>query len=166
MVQKDIDEVSKKIKTWLTEEGMYKDKTADDKTYFHFIGESPPSSGQLFEIIQPKNRDDLVVIARGLIFSPVHLEKLREMSAAERTEFLWDIKFGLLFRESGFQMMPDGNNPERIQFTREIYYDGLNKNKLMETIRENSLCSLFVIWKLMERFGEVASGTEPSPMFG
>ncbi len=163
---KKIDEMSRQIKTWLTEEGMYKDKTADDKTYFHFIGESPHGSGQLFEIIQPKNRGDLVGITRGLMFSPEHLEKLRKISVAERTEFLWDIKFGLLFRESSFQMMPDGNNPERIQFTREIYYDGLNKNKLMEAIRENYQCSLFVIWKLMERFGEVFSGTEPSPMFG
>ncbi len=166
MVQKDIAEVSKKIKTWLTEEGIYKDKVADDKTYFHFVGESPLGSRQLFEIFQPKNRDDLVGITRNLVLSPVHLEKLKEMSATERTEFLWDVKFGLLFRESGFQMMPDGNNLERIQFTGEIYYDSLNKNKLMEAIRENYLCSLFVIWKLMERFGDVASGTEPSPMFG
>ncbi len=164
---KKIDEMSRQIKTWLSEEGMYKDKIADDKTYFHFIGESPQSSGQLFELFQPKNRDDLIAIMRGLIISPEHLEKLREMDATERKEFLWDIKFGLLFRESSFNMTFDGNNPSRIDFTREIYYDGLNKNKLMEAIRENYLCSLFFIWKLNKQFGEIVSTPEPTnPMFG
>jgi hypothetical protein len=163
---KKIDEMSKQIKTWLAEEGMYKDKVADDKTYFHFIGESPQSSGQLFELFQPKNREDLIVIIRDLIISPEHLEKLREMDAIERNEFLWDIKFGLLFRKSSFNMTPDVDNPSKIDFRREIYYDGLNKNKLMEAIKENYLCSLFVKWKLMERFGKAVSGTEPSPMFG
>jgi hypothetical protein len=166
MAQKDIDEVSRKIMTWLSEEGIYKDKVTDDKTHFHFAAEFPQGSGRLIDIVQPKNRDDLIVLGNGLMFSPEHLEKLREMDVAERTEFLWDIKFQLLFRESNFQMIPDGNNPIRIHFTREIHYDGLNKNKLMEAIRENYRCNLFVIWKFIKQFGEVVSGTEISPMFG
>ncbi len=167
MAQKDIDAVSRKIMTWLSEEGMYKDKVADDNARFHYNAESPPGSGRLIDIIQPKNRDDLILIGNGLMFSPEHLEKLREMDAVERTEFLWDIKFGLLFRESSFNILPDGTNPEKIQFTKEIYYDGLNKNKLMESIRENYRCNLFVIWKLNKQFGEIVSGSEPaSPMFG
>ena len=167
MAQKDIDIVSRKIMTWLSEEGIYKDKVADDKTHFHFMTESPHGSGRLIDIIQPKNRDDLILIGNGLMFSPEHLEKLREMDAAEKTDFLWDIKFGLLFRDSSFNILPDGTNPEKIQFTREIYYDGLNKNKLMEAIRENFRCNLFVIWKFNKQFGEIVSGSEPtSPMFG
>lgn len=166
MTQKEIDEMKRKIQTWLTEEGIYKDKVADDKAHFHFLVESPPGSGRLIDIVQPKNRDDLILVGNGLGFSPEHLEKLREMDATEKVEFLWDIKFGLLFKDSSFNMLPIRANPERIDFTREIYYDGLNKNKLLEAIRENYRCNLFVIWKFMEQFGEVVSGTEPSPMFG
>ena len=167
MAQKDIDAMSRKIMTWLSEEGIYKDKVANDNALFHFNAESPQGSGRLIDIIQPKNRDDLILVGNGLMFSPEHLDKLKEMDAAERTEFLWDIKFGLLFRESSFNMLPDGINPEKIQFTREIHYDGLNKNKLMESIRENFRCNLFVIWKFNKQFGEIVSGSEPtSPMFG
>ncbi|TAN37060.1 MAG: DUF2299 domain-containing protein [Candidatus Methanoperedens sp.] len=167
MGQKEIDTMSRKIKEWLSEDGMYKDKLADDKAYFHFIVEIPQGSGRIIDIIQPKNRDDLIIVGNGLMISPEHLEKLREMDETEKAEFLWDIKFGLLFRESSFQIIPEGNNPERVQFTREIYYDGLNKNKLMESLRENFRCNLFVIWKFNKQFGEIVSGSEPAgPMFG
>ncbi len=89
------------------------------------------------------------------------------MGETERVEFLWDIRFGLLFRESGFNFRPNHINPERIDFTREIHYDGLNKNKLMEVMRENFRCNLFVVWKLNKQFGEIAPESEPTgPMFG
>lgn len=39
-VQKDIDETNRKIMMWLSEDGIYKDKVADDNTYFHFAAES------------------------------------------------------------------------------------------------------------------------------
>jgi len=166
MTQKEIDGMCRKITSWLSQEGMYKDKVPDDKIHFHIIGELPSTPGMLFDIFQPKNRDDLIVIARGLMIVPEQLVRLNDMKAQEKTDFLWDIKYGLLFRESSFNMLPDGNNPDKIQFAREIRYDGLTKDKLMESIMENHKCALFVIWKLMERFGQVVSGTQSNPMFG
>lgn len=41
MIRKEIDEMGRKIMTWLSEEGLYKDKIADDKAHFHFIAETP-----------------------------------------------------------------------------------------------------------------------------
>ncbi|MDP3102990.1 MAG: DUF2299 family protein [Candidatus Methanoperedens sp.] len=166
MVKKQIDEMNRQIMHWLSEEGMYKDKTTDDKAHFHFVGEYPQGTGKVFEVVQPKNRDDQILVGNALGISPEHQTKLRELSSDEKSSFLWSIKHGLLFRDSGFNILPDGNNPQQIQFITELYYDGLNKNRLMETIRENHRCNLFVIWKFMERFGE-SSGPEPtSPMFG
>ncbi|MCK5158176.1 MAG: DUF2299 family protein [Candidatus Heimdallarchaeota archaeon] len=167
MTHKQIDEMTRNIRNWLSEEGIYKDKIADDKMHFHFLVEFPPRSGRIIDIIQPKNRDDLILVGNGLMFAPEHLKKLREVDVIKKTELMWDIKFGLLFSESGFNMLPDGTNPEKIQFSREIYYDGLNKNKLMEAIRENFRCNLYVIWKFNKQFGEIVSESEPtSPMFG
>lgn len=166
MTQKEIDGMCRKITNWLSQEGMYKDKVPDDKSHFHLIGELPNNPGMLFQIVQPKNRDDLIAIVKGLIISPEHLTKLNDMEAKEKADFLWDIKYGLLFRESSFNMLPDGINPDKIQFVREIRYDGLTKNELMESISENHKCALFVIWKLMERFGQVVSGSQSNPMFG
>lgn len=167
-IKTDIDDMSKKVRSWLSEEGIYKDRVADNNAHFHYIGEIPSGSGRLFDVFQPKNRDDLIIVANGFVFPPQHLKNLRDMDDARREEFIWDIRFGLLFRESGFNMLPDIKNPERVDFIREIHYDGLNKNKLMESIRENFRCNLFIIWKLNKQFGELVprSDSIESPMFG
>lgn len=167
MTNKQIDEMSRTIRNWLSDEGIYKDKLTDDKAHFHFIAEFPQGSGRGIDIIQPKNRDDLILVGNGLMIAQEHSDKLKELAVLEKTEFLWDIRFGLLFRESGFNMLPDGTNPKTVQFTREIHYDGLNKNKLMEVIRENLRCNLFVMWKFNKQFGEVISESKPTDqMFG
>ena len=167
MSQKEIDEMSRTIMNWLSEEGVYKDKVVDDNAIFHYLAEFPQGSGRIIELMQPKNREDLILIGNGLTFSPEHVKKLNELEKEEKSEFLWDIKFGLLFRKSGFNITPNLDNPEKIQFTREIYYSGLNKNILMEAMRENHLCNLFVIWMFNKKFGDIVSGSEPvSPMFG
>jgi hypothetical protein len=67
MAQKDIDAMSRKIMTWLSEEGIYKDKVANDNALFHFNAESPQGSGRLINIIQPKNRDDLMLVSTDML---------------------------------------------------------------------------------------------------
>jgi len=56
-----------------------------------------------------------------------------------------------------------------IRFMREIYYDGLNKNKLMEVVRENFKCELYVVWKFQEIFGDMQANNKvsgpPEPMY-
>jgi hypothetical protein len=57
---------------------------------------------------------------------------------------------------------------QSIHFTREIYYDGLNKNKLMEAVRENFKCELYVVWKFQEIFGDGQgnkTSSPPEPMY-
>jgi len=66
-------------------------------------------------------------------------------------------------------MEPRGGDLESIHFTREIYYDGLNKNKLMEALRENFKCELYVVWRFQEVFGEGQVNKvlgPPEPMYG
>jgi hypothetical protein len=44
----------------------------------------------------------------------------------------------------------------------------LTKNKLMEALRENLKCELFVVWKFQEVFGEGQAskqGEPPEPMY-
>ena len=79
------------------------------------------------------------------------------------------MRYELLFRESSFEMEPNGSDLQSIRFTREIYYDGLNKNKLMESIKENFKCELYVVWKFQEIFGEGkvnGISSPPEPMYG
>ena len=79
------------------------------------------------------------------------------------------MRYDLLFQESSFEIEPIGADMRSIRFTREIYYDGLTKNRLMEAVRENFKCELYVVWKFQEIFGEGLSGIiskPPEPMYG
>ncbi len=60
----------------------------------------------------------------------------------------------LIFQDSDFEMEPRGFDIDSIRFTREIYYDGLTKNKLMEVLKGNFKCELYVVWKFQETFGD------------
>ena len=87
----------------------------------------------------------------------------------EKEHLLWQMRYDLLFQESSFEIEPVGLDMRSIRFTREIYYDGLTKNKLMEAVRENFKCELYVVWKFQEIFGEGPANRvskPPEPMYG
>ena len=86
----------------------------------------------------------------------------------EKERIKWQIRYDLLFQDSSFEIQPVGQDIRSIRFSREIYYDGLTKDKLMQAIRENFKCELYVVWKFQELFGEgsVAKASEPpGPMY-
>ena len=43
MGKKEVDEIMRKVREWLVEEGIYKDKAIDEDTTYHFVVENPPS---------------------------------------------------------------------------------------------------------------------------
>jgi hypothetical protein len=157
----EIDDTCDRIIKWLTEEGLYKDRIQDENLHFHLAVEYPAHSGRHLSIIQPKNRDDMVVVLSRIMLAEVHKNALMVMQRKERLKLLWNMRYALLFQESSFEMQPGGESLEGIQFTREIYYDGLTKNKLMEAMRENFKCELYVVWKFQEIFGD-RTGSEPA----
>lgn len=143
--------MSKKVEAWLRQEGMFEREIEDGEAYFHFVAKHGGSDVH-FEVIYPKKSVDSVVIVSGLNIAHEHIKNMDGLGNGERAEFLWGIKFGLLFEQTAFNLLPNGQRPEVVKFTRHIYFDGLTKEKLMEVIRENYRCNLFVIWKFMERF--------------
>ncbi|HUV02362.1 MAG TPA: DUF2299 family protein [Desulfobacteria bacterium] len=165
MAKKEVDEIMRVVREWLVEEGVYKDKRVDDSATYHFVVEFPPNTGRLADIIQPKEREDLLVIASGIGLPKEHYEALNSMQKPKRKEILWDIRFQLLFRESDFQMIPSAEDLQKIQFTRPLHFDGLTKNKFIECLREDYKCNLFILWKMKQLFGE-APPSSLEPMFG
>lgn len=154
-----------KIRNWLVEEGIYKDKVADDGATYHFLAEVPPGSQQIIDVIQPKPREDLVVLVSGVQLSEEHYKSLKAMPKTKREEILWDIRFSLLFLESGFQIIPGVDDPKIFQFTRELYFDGLTKIIFMDAIKQIYRCKLFIIWKMLQLFGEAPPSTSQEPMY-
>lgn len=168
MTDQEIEETSGKIKAWLTQEGLFKEQVQDENLSFHLAAEYPARSGRHVSIIQPKNREDMIAVFSRIRLAEVHRKALSAMPLKEKEQFLWSMRYDLLFQESSFEMEPRGGDLESIHFTREIYYDGLTKNKLMEALRENFKCELYVVWKFQEVFGEGQANRifgPPEPMY-
>jgi hypothetical protein len=163
MITQEVEDTHDRITAWLTQEGLFKERVPDDNLYFQIAAEYPARSGRHVSIIQPKNHQDMIVAFSRIRLADAHQKAISAMSPKERERLLWMIRYELLFRESSFEMEPAGGDLQSIRFTREIYYDGLNKNKLMEAIRENFKCELYVVWKFQEVFGEGKPNTVSSP---
>ncbi len=162
MAQKDIDAMERQLRNWLSEEGRYKDKVKDDDAHFHLIIEVPQGSGRQVHVVQPKTRDDLVVVGSMLNLPEEVLTALKALPKKKREGFWWDIKFAILFQRTSFKMEPS-QNPTSIEFTTTIHYDGMSKDALEKALDTDFRCTLLIIWKFQERFGSDLLGAPPQP---
>jgi hypothetical protein len=168
MTAQEVIDTQEKIKTWLVQEGLFKEELEAENLYFQLGAEFPAKSGRHLSIIQPKNHEDMIVVFSRIRLADAHQKALAAMPPKGRERFLWQMRYDLLFQDSGFEIEPGGNDLQSIRFMREIYYDGLTKNKLMEAIRENFKCELYVVWKFQEIFGEEQTSRisgPPEPMY-
>jgi hypothetical protein len=163
-------EMCETILKWLSDEGLYRDRVQDENLYFHLAAEFPARSGRYVNVIQPKNHVDMVVVFSRIKLAEVHSSALKALPEIGRERLLWEMRYALLFRESNFEFEPRSGDLESIRFSREIYYDGLSKNALMEALRENFKCELYVVWKFQELFDgsqgqRPRSSVPPEPMY-
>jgi hypothetical protein len=168
MANQEVIDTQEKIKTWLVQEGLFKEEGQVENLYFQLAAEFPAQSGRHLSIIQPKNHEDMIVVFSRIRLADSHQKALFAMPAKEKERLLWQMRYDLLFQDSSFEIEPAGSDLQSIRFTREIYYDGLTKNKLMEAIRENFKCELYVVWKFQEIFGEGPTNKiadPPEPMY-
>lgn len=163
MTAQVIEETRDKIQTWLTQEGLFKEMVQEESLYFHIAAEYPAGSGRHVSILQPKNHDDMIVVFSRIRLAEAHQKAIAALPPKEKDRLLWQMRYDLLFQESSFELEPGKGELQSIRFTREIYYDGLNKNKLMEAVRENFKCELYVVWKFQENFGDGQANKTSSP---
>jgi hypothetical protein len=163
MTRQEFDETVRKIKDWLTDEGIFRKQVPDDNAHSHFQIEYPP--GRFADIVFPKPRENIVLIASSIVLAKEHYDGLKAKSDKERKDILWDMRFELLFKGSDFQMITNAEDLQRIQFTRPLRFEGLTNNLLMDTIRDDLRCNLFVVWTMMRLFGEAPPVTSET-MFG
>ena len=168
MVTLKAADVRDKIKTWLAEENMFKEELESEGLYFQIAAEYPARSGRHLSIIQPQGHEDMIVLFSRIMLAEVHQKALTHLLPQQKEKLMWQMRYDLLFRKSSFEIEPVGEDMRSIRFTREIYYDGLTKDRLMEAIRENFKCELYVVWKFQELFGEGSAANDskpPEPMY-
>lgn len=168
MMAQEVVDARDKIKCWLTEEGLFREELPGENLYYQIAAEFPASSGRHFSILQPWDHEDMIVIFSRIMLAEVHQKAFSALPLREKEQLLWRMRYDLLFQDSSFEIEPVGADMRSIRFTREIYYDGLTKNRLMEAVRENFKCELYVVWKFQEIFGEGLANRAskpPEPMY-
>lgn len=165
---KEIEETRDRIAAWLVQEGLFKEQLSEEKLHFQIAAEYPAMSGRHLSVIQPKSHEDMIVVFSRIKLADAHRQAISSMPPKEKERLIWKMRYDLLFQDSSFEMEPGGGDVVSIRFMREIYYDGLSKNKLMEAIRENFKCELYVVWKFQEIFGDGQANKvsgPPEPMY-
>ncbi|MGD0817532.1 MAG: DUF2299 family protein [Methanomassiliicoccales archaeon] len=156
----DREDLGKKVKDWLVEAGIYRDKVPDDKANWHYVVEIGPAA--VLDVAQQKGKEDMVIIASGITLSKQHYDALRSLPRSKRDELLWDMRFQLLFQPCDFAMLPSETDLQTFQFTRGLFQDGLTKQALMDSLAMVHRCKLFVNWKMIQIFGENPKTIDPS----
>lgn len=127
-------EVANKLKNWLMKEKMFKKEIKDAGAYFNFQAEYQDIP---FHVLQPKNREDMTLIICDLILDEKQRNKVKTLKKEEQTSLLRELQYQMLFIKGRFQMILDKEGYlEKIRLWDTIYYDGLTKDKLMETTFE------------------------------
>ncbi len=145
-----------KIKDWCIEENLSLKKVNDQKANFHFSVGYPIGSN--IDILQPKGKDDSIIIAAGVTVSPEHISKITKLKKETREEFLWDFRFILGNRPTEFNLNHPNGILNAFSITKALYDDGLTKDKFMNTLQEIHKTKLLGIWEIQKRFGVPKQG--------
>ncbi len=146
-------EAQQSIKKWLEEEKIPVQNIEDADSTFHYEVDFPVGRNMKMRIFQPKDNDGRVLTFLGMRLAPELLKRLDELPPAEKSEFLWDLRFQLLFLENSFNMKPSAEKPERIEFMQRIFYEDLTKSSLFKALELNHKAALSVGWAFQRKFG-------------
>lgn len=98
------------------------------------------------------------MIAAGVVFDAMQQGLLNGLEDKERLNFLWDLRFGLLNLDVGFNgvLLPLRN----IELSKPIHYDGLTKQIFLEKMDKVKRAVIFTLWTFDRKFGAPAQKTD------
>jgi len=137
-----------RIRNWLKQEKMFKKEITDDKAYFNFKAEYQDIP---FHVLQPKDREDLILVICDLILDDKQKEMVRTLQAKEQTKVLREMQYQTSTIKGQLYIILDKEKYlEKIRLWDTIYYDGLSKDKLIKTIFE-TIKSFLLVEELLTR---------------
>lgn len=146
----ETEKVKSNIQKWLLEDGYKIESQPDQNMLFRFI--VTDKSGIKTIIAQPMLILDQVVIGAGINVDNTQQSLLQTLENKERLDFLWDLRFGLLDLDVGFQGI---SLPLKgIEISKTIYYDGLTKDALLQKVSNVRRAVIFAMWTFDRKFGE------------
>lgn len=154
---------SKEIQIWLADEGLFKEKKYNDNTTFHYIVNYP--DGNLMDVIQPKGKEDMVVIGCATSIGPEHHDMIKNTTDKKKVELIWDFRFALNSFLLDFEIDHPKNEISGFVISDELFEDGLTKNSLINTIKKVFKGKLQCLWILAQNFDEEEIVSDENTMF-
>ena len=149
-----VEQAKDGIKKWLTENHHEVNEVKDDNAHFHFEIDYPLASQKRQRIIQPKEYPGLLVLLNGVSLAPEHMGKLSELTEDERDNFYESVRKDLIFLDNSYDLnMDEKGIVKQVQFSYELYFDGLSKTNLYKGLLLNHRTLLYIVSTFNESFG-------------
>ena len=154
-----IMKVAEKVKDWLVDEGMFREKKVDDNVDFHYIIEFPKDN--IMDVVKPKGKD-CVIIGCATQVAQEHIELMLSSTPENRRNFLFDLQFGINRYFVDFDLNVNQDILQQFILTDVIYEDGLTKNELIRTIKRVFKAKLHCIMLIDKKFGKITPQEDQS----
>ena len=144
--------IEQDVKNWLADEGVFREKAADENADFHFVIEFPKDN--VMDVVKPKEKD-VIVIGCATQVAPEHINLMQNASPQEKNKFLFDISTNLNLFLVDYELKVDQDILQQYVVTDNIYEDGLTKDVLFKTIKRVFKAKLHCIMLLNYDFGNL-----------
>lgn len=151
-----------KIKNWIVDEGIFREKKLDDNADFHYIIEFPKDN--IMDVVRPKGKD-FVIIACATQVSPQHLELMAASTPEVRHDFLLDANMSInqFLVDCQLAVEQNSNILQQYVITYQIFDDGITKNNLFDAFKRVFKAKIQCVWLIEKTFGSIKhKPTEPS----
>ena len=149
--------IEQDVKNWLADEGVFREKAADENADFHFVIEFPKDN--VMDVVKPKEKD-VIVIGCATQVAPEHISLMQNASPQEKNKFLFILFIFLAYIMSflnlflvDYELKVDQDILQQYVVTDNIYEDGLTKDALFKTIKRVFKAKLHCIMLLNYDFG-------------
>ena len=110
------------------------------------------SNGRTVVVVQLKKRPDALLLQCVVAVSDDHQAQINSLEPKERRDLVWDIRFQLLGMGIDFAGVTD--SPKQIFLKKLLYWEGLTRNELSDSMRKVLDANLAVIWIVQRKFGQ------------
>lgn len=146
-------DIEYEIQNWLVEEGIFKQKIPDENANFHFIVNYP--DGHIIDVIQPKAKNDMIVIGCATNVSPEHAQIMESSNEKKNIKFIFDIRFIINQFLLDFELNHPNNVLQNFIITDEMYLEAINKHNLIMSVKKVFKVKLHCVWTLEKTFGNI-----------
>jgi hypothetical protein len=150
-----------RVKDWLNTEWSLSD-IYDPNTHWivQATNKDAKAEGQAFVVLQTTVSPDQLLIQGSVEIVPEMQKQLTEMTAADRRDLFWELRFGLL--NLGVEFTGVTEPLEFVMVRKCIWDDALTKDCFMTRVDEVNSAVIFVVWTLQRRLPNSESGVESS----